>query len=316
MTSILKRLRKKNTQPPETSSTPEVTKTAPLSPESIDGEDTRPIDPHIIVPGSLTRRKLDLPQFIVGCGHSSGKLRDHNEDALFTLTTNIICDSTQLPFGLYIIADGMGGHQYGEIASSVSVRTIANYVIRKLYMQFLGVSNEHSDESLQEIMQASILEAHRSILRDAKGGGTTLTAALLLGRQMTITHVGDSRAYIVHSDGKMQILTHDHSLVKRLEELGHITAEEAATHPQRNVLYRALGQGEPIEPDISTFPMPTAGYLLICSDGLWGVIPEREIFNVVATSPDPQQACQILVDTANAAGGPDNISIIIVRMPD
>jgi serine/threonine protein phosphatase PrpC len=193
---------------------------------------------------------------------------------------------------------------------------MANYVIRKLYMQLFGLSTEHSDESLQEIMQASILEAHRSIVKEAKGGGTTLTAALLLGNQMTITHVGDSRAYIVHSDGKMQILTHDHTLVKRLEELGHITSEEAAIHPQRNVLYRALGQGEPSDPDIATFPIPRSGYLLICSDGLWGVVPEREVFNVIATSPDPQQACQTLVDVANEAGGPDNISVIIVRMPD
>jgi protein phosphatase len=262
------------------------------------------------------RKKLDLPQFVVGCGHSVGILRDHNEDALFTLTTNLISDTTLLPFGLYIIADGMGGHQYGEIASGVSVRSMSNYVIRRLYMQLLGLSSEHTDESLQEIMQGSILEAHRNIVKEAKGGGTTLTAALLLGNQMTITHIGDSRAYIVHSDGKMQILTHDHSLVKRLEELGHITSEEAANHPQRNVLYRALGQGEPSEPDIATFPIPRAGYLLICSDGLWGVVPEREIFNVIATSPDPQQACQALIDAANEAGGPDNISVIIVRMPD
>lgn len=315
MTNFIKRLLKNISQEPTTSS-PELTRNEPLSSESMDWDVA-------IVPGTSTATavkesdsRLDLPQFIVGCGHSVGKLRDHNEDALFSLTTNLVSDKTQLPFGLYIIADGMGGHQHGEVASGVSVRAMANYVIRKLYMQLFGLSHEQSDESLQEIMHSGALEAHRSILKDAQGGGTTLTAALLLGNQMTITHVGDSRAYLIHSDGKMQVITHDHSLVKRLEELGHITAEEAASHPQRNVLYRALGQGEPIEPDITTLPIPRAGYLLICSDGLWGVVPESELFNIIATTSDPQQACQVLIDAANAAGGPDNISVIVVRMPD
>lgn len=315
MTSFIKRLFKAINQEPPAPST-EVIKTAPLSPESIDGEILQLSGNRLTTAVKQGVLKLDLPQFVVGCGHSVGKLRDHNEDALFTLTTNLVSDTTQLPFGLYIIADGMGGHQHGEVASGVSVRAMANYVVRKLYMQLFGLSSDPTDESLQEIMQSGALEAHRSILKDAQGGGTTLTAVLLLGNQMTITHVGDSRAYLIHSDGKMQVITHDHSLVKRLEELGHITSEEAASHPQRNVLYRALGQGEPIEPDISTIQIPKSGYLLICSDGLWGVVPEGEIFNIIATSSDPQQACQLLIEAANTAGGPDNISVIVVRMPD
>jgi serine/threonine protein phosphatase PrpC len=294
----------------------EVIKTAPLSPESLDADLLQQAGSHHSSPARPDPVKIELPQFVVGCGHSVGKLRDQNEDALFTLTTNLISDTTQLPFGFYIIADGMGGHQHGEIASGVSVRAMANYVVRKLYMQLFGLSSDPSDESIQEIMQSGALEAHRSILKDAQGGGTTMTAALLLGNQMTLTHIGDSRAYLIHADGKMQVITHDHTLVKRLEELGHITSEEAASHPQRNVLYRALGQGEPVDPDISTLQIPKSGYLLICSDGLWGVVPEGEIFNIIATSTDPQQACQLLIDAANDAGGPDNISVILVRMPD
>ncbi|MBN2147819.1 MAG: serine/threonine-protein phosphatase [Anaerolineales bacterium] len=315
MTSFIKRLFK--TQTPEPAApVAEPAKTTPLSPEMIEKEIIRASEKPTIPAEKLTLKKLDLPQFIVGCGHSVGKLREHNEDALFTLTTNLISDTTQLPFGLYIIADGMGGHQHGEVASGVSVRAMANHIIRKLYMQLFGLGGDHSEESLQEIMISGTQEAHRGILKDARGGGTTMTAVLLLGNQLTITHIGDSRAYLIHADGKMQCITHDHSLVKRLEELGHITAEEAAIHPQRNVLYRALGQGEPVEPDVSTLQIPRAGYLLICSDGLWGVIPESELFNIVATAADPQQACQLLVEAANAAGGPDNISVIVVRMPD
>ncbi len=263
-----------------------------------------------------TGKPLELPQFIAGCGQSVGKQRDHNEDALFTLTTNLVSDTTQLPFGLYMIADGMGGHQHGEIASGLAVRAMANHVVSKLYMPLFGLTGEQTEESLQEIMLAGVLEAHRSIMKDAMGGGTTLTAALIMGNQMTVTHMGDSRAYVIYQDGRMQAITHDHSLVMRLQELGQITAEEASVHPQRNVLYRALGQGEPFEPDISTFPLPRAGYLLICSDGLWGVVPERELFNIITTSPNPHQACQGMIDAANEAGGPDNISAILVKLPD
>jgi protein phosphatase len=113
----------------------------------------------------------------------------------------------------------------------------------------------------------------------------------------------------------LKLLTHDHSLVKRLEDLGQISPEQASIHPQRNVLYRALGQPELLEPDIASFPLQPGDQLLICSDGLWGVIPEDETTRIINTTPEPQSACQALVDLANQAGGPDNISVILVRIP-
>ena len=114
----------------------------------------------------------------------------------------------------------------------------------------------------------------------------------------------------------MKPLTRDHSLVRRLEELGQLTPEEAAIHPQRNVLYRALGQGEPFEPEIITAPLPQPGYLLVCSDGLWGVVPEERMGEIIKSAPLLSTACQGLIDAANAAGGPDNISAILVRLPE
>ncbi len=149
----------------------------------------------------IETQQLDLPQFIIGCGHSVGKQRDHNEDALFTLTTNLIAEDSQIPFGLYIIADGMGGHQHGEIASSVAVHTLATVVVHKIYLSYMGLSDSQNDESVQEILQEGVHQAHRDIVAKAQGGGTTLTAALLMGDKMTIAHVGDSRAYIIFSDG-------------------------------------------------------------------------------------------------------------------
>ncbi|OGN76227.1 MAG: hypothetical protein A2X25_08345 [Chloroflexi bacterium GWB2_49_20] len=252
-------------------------------------------------------------QLVVGCGQSVGKQRDHNEDSLFTFTITLGNGINSQPFGLYIIADGMGGHQYGEVASNVAIRTVASYLIRKFH-PIIADASVTLDEPLQEIMQNAVKEAQHAVMKAAPGSGTTLTAVLILGQQMTIAHIGDSRAYSVQPDGRVSILTRDHSLVRRLEELGQITSDEAAIHPQRNVLYRALGQGEFLEADIFTAPVPQPGYLFLCSDGLWGVVSDAEIFRHISEAKNIQSACQNLVAAANAAGGPDNISVVLVQL--
>ena len=112
----------------------------------------------------------------------------------------------------------------------------------------------------------------------------------------------------------METVTRDHSLVRRLEELGQITASEAAVHPQRNVLYRALGQGEILEPDITTMPFPQNGYLLLCSDGLWGLVSEEDLRQMALNAPTLQTACQNMVAAANTAGGPDNITAVLIQV--
>jgi protein phosphatase len=119
---------------------------------------------------------------------------------------------------------------------------------------------------------------------------------------------------LLYGEQRMEAVTRDHSLVRRLEELGQITPAEAAVHPQRNVLYRALGQGESLDPDVVTTPFPIGGYLLLCSDGLWGVIPEDEMRRIVYEAPTIQRACQDLVAAANSAGGPDNITVVLAHL--
>lgn len=257
--------------------------------------------------------RFEPSQLIVGCGQSVGKQRDHNEDSLFTFTITLGNGTNSQSFGLYIVADGMGGHQYGEVASNTAIRTVASYFIRKFH-PIIADASVTLDESLQEIMQNAVKEAQRAVMKAAPGSGTTLTAVLVLGQQMTIAHVGDSRAYSVQPDGRVSILTRDHSLVRRLEEMGQITSEEAAIHPQRNVLYRALGQGDFLEADIFTAPFPQPGYLFLCSDGLWGVVSDTEIFRNISEAKNIQTACQNLVAAANAAGGPDNISAVLVQL--
>ena len=285
---------------------------------------TKPISTHsdiktVPLPESQTGavnvnvQHLEPQQLTYGCGQSIGKQREHNEDCIVALSIAIGGEKSSYPIGLFIVADGMGGHQYGEVASSAAARTLAGYVLKRFLPNLVNPSSG-MDESIQDLMRSAINEAQRAVTLGAPGSGTTLTAALVLGQQITIGHVGDSRAYAIHPYGAGEALTRDHSLVKRLEELGQISPEEAAVHPQRNVLYRALGQGEVLEPDIFTAPFPPAGYLLLCSDGLWSVLSDSTIFNLVKTSKDLQSACQNLVDTANEAGGPDNISVIVAQL--
>ena len=255
------------------------------------------------------------PQLLVGIGQSVGMQRDHNEDTIFTLTSVLGGDHKDMIFGLFIVADGMGGYQHGELASNVAANAMAHYILKKLYMPLMSLRSEHPTDPLQELMQNAVTEAQMAVVKSAAGGGTTLTAAFILGDQVTLAHVGDSRAYFIYPDGRVQPITRDHSLVRRLQELGQINDKEAAEHPQRNVLYRALGQSEPFEPDLSTFPFPNAGYLMLCSDGLWGLVPETDYINLIHSSATLTIACQKFIDAANAAGGPDNISIILVQYP-
>ena len=268
--------------------------------------------------GPLTFEPLwslaDQKSIVVGTAQSVGIARDHNEDTLFVLLGNSEGQEMLPDFGLFLIADGMGGHHAGDIASAISVRTTAHRITKGTILRLF--ENDPGDDALpiQDLIRKALEDANQSVVTQVPGGGTTLTAVLLLSNQLTIGHVGDSRAYIIHN-GKSEIITRDHSLVERLQELGQLTAEEAAHHPQRNVLYRAIGQGANLEVDIVTHPVPNGGYLLLCSDGLWGVVPENEINRIIYVSGHPQAACNELVRAANAAGGPDNISAVLVGFP-
>ena len=145
-----------------------------------------------------------------------------------------------------------------------------------------------------------------------KGGGTTLTAALVFGRRLYLTHVGDSRAYLM-VDNELKIVTDDHSFVHRLQVSGQITEEEAAVHPQRNMLYRAVGQGGNLEVDTFTSTLPENGMLMLCSDGLWGLIPDDVIAHVLGQQLPLETLTEQLVSLGLKAGGHDNISTVIVE---
>ena len=252
----------------------------------------------------------------VGWATDVGEVRSHNEDSAFVVTSALDGDETLPTFGLFALADGMGGHQAGEVASSLAARAVTHYITREFYLPILVRDERDTGQpSLREVLVDAVRAANDMVTDRVPGGGTTLTCALLLGPRAYIAHVGDSRAYVITDTGDMEQITHDHSLVDRLVELGQLTRDEAAVHPQKNVLYRAVGQGGTLEVDTYVRTISDNEKLLLCSDGLWGMVGEAEIAEIISTSPSLQNACDKLVVAANNAGGRDNITAILVAPP-
>lgn len=253
-------------------------------------------------------------QYVVGSGQSVGLQRDHNEDALFALTSVLSDGKTEEPFGLFIIADGMGGHTNGEVASSMAIRAVVRFVIDQLYNVLLEPKPNEPALGVKEILSGAVAEAQKAVIKFAPGGGTTLTIALLLADRLSLAHVGDSRAYLVQPNGSLVKVTNDHSLVQRLIDMKEIKPEQAIKHPQKNILLKAVGQPDPYQPDTHLLQIPKNTGLLLCSDGLWGIVSENTISSILRREAEPVTACQAMVEAANHNGGPDNISVIYVRV--
>ncbi|MBV8051294.1 MAG: Stp1/IreP family PP2C-type Ser/Thr phosphatase [Acidobacteriaceae bacterium] len=209
---------------------------------------------------------------------------------------------------LAIVADGMGGHEGGQEASSLAVRTMQE------------VFAEKQGEDIKSLLIAAFQAAHDRIHRYAaqhpelRGMGTTATAVVLHAMDLYYSHVGDSRLYLVRA-GKASRLTHDHSYVTRLVDSGLITEEEAETHPQRHILTTALGVGPESSPEMldQSIEIEAGDILVLCTDGLWGLVADAEIADAV-TSNAPPEACRKLVDLAKKRGGPDNITLQVIRV--
>ena len=249
----------------------------------------------------------------VGSATHTGLVRTHNEDVLLTFVAEQLGDEASDAFGLFILADGMGGHQAGEVASALAARTVTREVIEHVYVPYLIHGRPDAQRPLTEALTQAVDEASQMVYNNVPGGGTTLTGVLILNERAFLAHVGDSRAYLYHN-GRLQQLTKDHSYVDKLVELGQLTMEEAAVHPQKNVLYRAVGQEGELEVDTHIETIPAGGRLLLCCDGLWSMIGDEEIQRIVGGAATPQAACDQMVAAANAAGGRDNITAVVVEM--
>ncbi|MFO7742779.1 MAG: Stp1/IreP family PP2C-type Ser/Thr phosphatase [Anaerolineae bacterium] len=256
-----------------------------------------------------------LSRFEIGWATDVGRMRDHNEDSALVIAAAQDGDDSQPLFGLFVVADGMGGHRSGEVASSLAARVTAHHVARQCYLPSLMDRQRDADQpALTEVLVGAVRAANDAVSQQVPGGGTTLTCALVLGSQAYVAHVGDSRAYVLDQAGLEQI-THDHSLVDRLVETGQLTRDEAAVHPQRNVLYRAVGQSSALEVDTYVRRIPPGEHLLLCSDGLWDMVSGVDIVALIEQAPSLQKACDDLVAAANEAGGRDNVTAILWRSP-
>ncbi|MBE6060694.1 MAG: Stp1/IreP family PP2C-type Ser/Thr phosphatase [Clostridium sulfidigenes] len=208
-------------------------------------------------------------------------------------------------FGIFVIADGMGGHNAGEVASKIAIDTIIEYVI-----------NHKKDRSEEEILNEAILSANRKIYRESllnescNGMGTTLVGAFVRGNNLTMVNIGDSRGYIL-KDGQLVKVTKDHSLVQELLDNGTITNEEAKNHPNKNVITRALGTNPVVTADYYSLDLRGVSKILLCSDGLTNEVSEEDIFRVLQGYNGNQ--CMELINMSKKNGGRDNISIIIFK---
>lgn len=233
-----------------------------------------------------------------------GLVRNTNEDMFF--------QSSDKSFPLFIVADGMGGHNAGETASKMAVDIIRQYFIDNKR----SLDNE---KKLISIIKNSIKEANKKIYKTSKqstslsGMGTTITLAYILKGNIYIGHVGDSRAYII-SNGHIYQITEDHSLVQELVKNGSITIEEGKTHPQRNMITRAAGTSEDIEVDIIIKSFNKSDILLICSDGLSNMVNDNEIIHTFNNESLIKKACEDLIKKAKDNGGKDNITVIAIEL--
>jgi serine/threonine protein phosphatase PrpC len=236
-----------------------------------------------------------------------GCLRENNEDRL-AYWEPATDEQFQVKGRLAIIADGMGGHEGGQEASRIAVETVQQ------------VYSETPSGDPRSLLLSGFQAAHQRILvygtehPALQGMGTTCTAVAVVGYDLYYAHVGDSRLYLLR-DGKIYRLSRDHSYVGRLLEQGVINLEEAATHPQRNILLMALGAGPEVSPEspdqaISVEPKDV---LLLCTDGLWSLMSDDEIQQAAASAP-LKKACQDLISLAKARGGPDNITVQAIRI--
>jgi len=219
------------------------------------------------------------------------------------------------------VADGMGGHANGQGASRTTIAMIAERVTRELLLAPLQTEKageeapKTDDESFKELLRGAIEEANTTLCqinqKDKSDMGSTLTGFMVVGDHAYIFNVGDSRTYMIR-DEKIYQLTNDHSLVGQLVAGGLIEPDEVYTHPQRNQIFRSIGDKQNVQVDLFTQQIHPGDILLSCSDGLWEMVRDPQIADILNQAPDPQTACAQLIEVANTNGGEDNVSAVVV----
>lgn len=239
----------------------------------------------------------------------TGQLREHNEDSI----------ATEASIGLAVLADGMGGHQAGEVASQIAVEAVTEKLNRYLQAREANPIEDDTNDHYVEKLVEAVEDANAQILRiaeerpECRGMGATIVAAFFKNDQFSVAHLGDSRMYRLRGDTLEQI-TEDHSLVQELVRQGMLTPEEAQGSLNKNLITRALGIEDNVTPDVSQGKTEEGDLYLLCSDGLTDVVDDEQIRQTLHDANGKLQECaSTLVNMANEAGGPDNISVVLVR---
>ena len=251
----------------------------------------------------------------LGARTDVGVQREIDEDALMTQELRIALAGVPINAGIYVVADGMGGHEAGEVASTLAVQAAATSLAQQLVL--LATSSSSADDArLSQLVTQAVEEANLAVYEEGRRRGndmgTTITLALVVGDRCVVGNVGDSRTYLMRG-GQLTRISKDHSLVMRLVDIGQITEQEIYTHPHRNAILRSLGEKPEVQTD--TFPLRLApgDALFLCSDGQWEMVHDPRMSEVITTVDDPQAVCNQLIDEANANGGEDNITAVLVR---
>jgi protein phosphatase len=238
-----------------------------------------------------------------------GRKRENNEDSLGTAKIKQWSEDESRSIGIYMVADGIGGSERGEEASKLAVQTAMNEMLTH-------INEEATDVHLMGWLVEAAQQAHHAIRiqnQDTPKSGTTLVMAAVIAEKVYIVNIGDSRAYVI-ANGKLRKVTHDHTMAQALADAGIITEEEIDHHPNRHVLYQAVGVDAEMEPDLFVETLQLGDYLLLCSDGLYSEVASDEIVHIVTEAESPQAASKQLTQAANDAGGDDNIAVVVVKI--
>jgi serine/threonine protein phosphatase PrpC len=256
-------------------------------------------------------------RLLVGQRSDPGQVRELDEDSMFALTLAPTYESRTGPvLGLYVVADGMGGHAGGEVASMMALRVLVDRVLSSVILPEVAGELVLEEDILALLRQATIAandEVYLTRQKRESDMGTTLTTVFIRDTRLFLAHVGDCRAYRWNADG-LDKLTTDHSAVARMIAQGQAEPEELYTHPHRSIIYRCIGDKPVVEVDTDLLPLTPGDRIIVCCDGLWELVRDEGIEDVMLQEADPQMACDLLVRRANAAGGDDNISVIVVQV--
>ena len=245
-----------------------------------------------------------------------GMVRTVNEDD--TLLAELADENDRVRAGVFAVADGLGGHDSGEIASSTAIEaTVRALQTHLFFADGTYRRDDLRDEDVLDVLRDAVMAANRAVYAVKVDQGldlaTTLVLAFVVNRKAYLANVGDSRAYLVR-EGHIRQLTEDHSLVERMVASGQITEAEARLHPQRNLIFRSLGTEPLVEVDLFVERLQPGDRLVLCSDGLTTMVPDTTLAHIVAKEPDLDMACRLLIHAANDAGGKDNISTVLVEL--